>query len=685
VNKFKYLFLLITIKLLISFNISAQTIFEGCILDKNTKIPLSYATIIFKNNHIGTISNNDGRFKVIIKKKLLSDTIQFSYIGYINKNISCSGMKKNDTIYLTRDVLNIKEVIVIAKDNDYIYKVLYKVIKKYRTLNKIRQSKLYVSLESTENNVPLENVEAFYNSKLSLKNGLIELNLKNGRFGQNKNFQFYSLNTTDILSDFDIFSRKKSQILPFNPGNLSCKKLKKIYNLKFEFCSECTNNNVLISFIPKYNDEKYFSGKILLNIENLTVYSIKLLIKNSKTNIFKPINKNHVVNLKNVVLTISYNPVYPTEIQHILFNYTIDYKTTNWKTINTKSLFLFYDYNTLFNTPYFTKNIKFQNDYERMFAHSFSNDFWKVNCKLPQNIETINAYNYFKTKGYLINFDNNITDSLKKSLNFPIKFWNNKNRILWKDLNFNSSDFNIDESDITNVHAKKTISDFYNIDVLFYLDMFIDINGNTKYITKTIFNTNNSYYFLKHDSNTLTYINLVFDIYEIQKQKMDSLLKNVKNYNKAKDICNNQFEIAKNIVRNLTQETNRGNNISNLVKWNEKINKIIEIDNLLLLSNKSEKAFRVNHNIQNKLPNYYNIGTAYINIKQYEKAIYFLTRSLKNVENNNEKLKDILYNRAIAYLELDNKEKACADLIKASALGDIKSQELLKEINNNPH
>jgi tetratricopeptide (TPR) repeat protein len=215
--------------------------------------------------------------------------------------------------------------------------------------------------------------------------------------------------------------------------------------------------------------------------------------------------------------------------------------------------------------------------------------------------------------------------------------------------------------------------------------MFIDINGNTKYITKTIFNTNNSYYFLKHDSNTLTYINLVFDIYEIQKQKMDSLLKNVKNYNKAKDICNNQFEIAKNIVRNLTQETNRGNNISNLVKWNEKINKIIEIDNLLLLSNKSEKAFRVNHNIQNKLPNYYNIGTAYINIKQYEKAIYFLTRSLKNVENNNEKLKDILYNRAIAYLELDNKEKACADLIKASALGDIKSQELLKEINNNPH
>ncbi|WP_042498633.1 carboxypeptidase-like regulatory domain-containing protein [Algibacter lectus] len=50
--------------------------------------PLSYVNIGIKNKTVGTVSNNNGLFKLFLNDKVSSkDTIIFSYIGFKTKNI----------------------------------------------------------------------------------------------------------------------------------------------------------------------------------------------------------------------------------------------------------------------------------------------------------------------------------------------------------------------------------------------------------------------------------------------------------------------------------------------------------------------------------------------------------------------------------------------------------------------
>jgi hypothetical protein len=83
----------------ISFHASfGQFIVEGNILNKETQKPISYANIGITNTNIGTLSNTDGSFSILIPDKFRSDTLRFSALGFGERAISIQSIRQQETL-----------------------------------------------------------------------------------------------------------------------------------------------------------------------------------------------------------------------------------------------------------------------------------------------------------------------------------------------------------------------------------------------------------------------------------------------------------------------------------------------------------------------------------------------------------------------------------------------------------
>lgn len=88
--------------ILVSDSLFGQIIIEGKILDKNTRRPISYANLGVVNSNVGTISNPDGSFSIIIPQRLRDDTLTFSALGFSKRAIAVSDLnqRERNTIFL---------------------------------------------------------------------------------------------------------------------------------------------------------------------------------------------------------------------------------------------------------------------------------------------------------------------------------------------------------------------------------------------------------------------------------------------------------------------------------------------------------------------------------------------------------------------------------------------------------
>lgn len=86
---------------------------EGVITDRLTKEPLAYAAISIKDHSIGTITNQEGEFRLMIPDTIPQPLIQFTYLGYLTSEIDASVLRSgHHTITLEPQEVSIQEVII---------------------------------------------------------------------------------------------------------------------------------------------------------------------------------------------------------------------------------------------------------------------------------------------------------------------------------------------------------------------------------------------------------------------------------------------------------------------------------------------------------------------------------------------------------------------------------------------
>lgn len=87
-------------------------VLTGHILDYSTAEPLIYASIGVIETTIGTITNEEGNFRLDIKNLPVNSIVKVSMIGYHAQTFSIDQINKQDTIHLERLTYNLPEVII---------------------------------------------------------------------------------------------------------------------------------------------------------------------------------------------------------------------------------------------------------------------------------------------------------------------------------------------------------------------------------------------------------------------------------------------------------------------------------------------------------------------------------------------------------------------------------------------
>ncbi|WP_198440063.1 carboxypeptidase-like regulatory domain-containing protein [Pareuzebyella sediminis] len=581
-------------------SILAQSKIEGYIHDGNTHTPLAYCTIkVIGSKPQYTITNEDGKFE--IDSFFIKDSIEIRHLGFKTKKIPLSYFRKEPIVNLEMAVSTLNEVVLTGTRNEaYPYELLDRIIAKYRKHRRKTISKAFLTLNSSARNTPLEHVECFYTAEQSLGNGIERLDVKSGRFGQNRSFSFYSLDNTKILTDFQLFG-SSNQILPEYPGNMRTTELRKKYDAILEQCTECNENEVSIGFSPKKNNGRLFSGSLLVDYEQLTVKRIELRIKNPETQLLSSINERVELQPKEILLKVVFNPLNVEEIQYLDFSFRMDYEFENIvHPIESNTFLYFYDYDKPFAAPYFTKSLSFNNDYDKIMALQASESFWETNYQFPKSINDEKSTEFMKAKGYLINYETEIPDRDIRYTDPFVLSWHKNHRLTWNQLLGSNSSIDIQKSNMAwrsgsldvgknydspfEMNKEKRAKVWNNkVSGAFMVDSFRDIEGNLKIVNRTLLDVSDFHSGYERSKNRLIYLNMIFDIYEIYRQLAASRITTDMSFEEAKSIFEQIYAGATAEVENFKRETYNGNDKEKLMQWNNRIKSKLDVDNFALV------------------------------------------------------------------------------------------------------
>ncbi|MEM9050582.1 MAG: carboxypeptidase-like regulatory domain-containing protein, partial [Bacteroidota bacterium] len=274
------LFSLFSIILLVS-NLPAQSfVLSGTVTDSESLNSLPFATLISTKYGGGTISNQDGYFKLRVEA---NDTVQVRYTGY--KPFSYVVRDSVDTevkfqMIFSENVLT--EVNIVAAD-ERAFNIIAKV-KKQLLKSGYQRSKAFLEIFTEKDSIPTELLELYYNS--SFRNGNVEsLEYKSGRLAmapvQGSFFKSYS--TSRVIQSHNPLT---SAGFPENVFTTKKNALSEAYS--FKIINYGSGGETLIFETKDDYQNSHFSGSISLEA-NQHLSEIEFYVENPSQIPFVPL------------------------------------------------------------------------------------------------------------------------------------------------------------------------------------------------------------------------------------------------------------------------------------------------------------------------------------------------------------------------------------------------------------
>ena len=104
---------LLLLLMLISISLGAQTRIQGNIVDAGTGEAIAFANVGVPGRGLGTVSDENGKFLIVVPDSLATEVLRFSCIGYKAQSLA---IKSNqfETVKLAAEVLRLDEITVKA-------------------------------------------------------------------------------------------------------------------------------------------------------------------------------------------------------------------------------------------------------------------------------------------------------------------------------------------------------------------------------------------------------------------------------------------------------------------------------------------------------------------------------------------------------------------------------------------
>ncbi len=554
---------------------------KGRILNKETKEPIPYANIFNYHSKNGTISDLNGYFKISVHN--VKDTLFVSSVGFKKQMIRLSEKKSFYTLYMEENVQLLDAVSIIAPDDSYLYDLLVDCKKNSSTVN--RTTKAYYEIKSYTGDNQIEMLESFFNADLKGYD-LSELELKTGRFALKKtgNRFFNSMESSRAIIMNRLFA--ENEYFPQNPLGFSHLKMKKKFYLELEkkYLENTFDSVYVIRYVPKDTSGLFFNGRIWIDPQKKHVIKATFECKNCKVTPFIPLFSTDKMSNINLNITKTYKEIDGKMFfNHVDFTYQFDYDSridsadeANYR-ILTNAVLHVYDYENIFFIPKFRFDDNCVHDYLKIAAMPYNDFFWENKNEFEIiDHDNQNKQFYIENEAFSNRTWYSDNQCIKKVYESPFIKWSEKRRVLIKDFTEDGVERNPSNTGI--------IADKYNLSV----KIFMDINtysDSTNVITSTVFDPWETFYHLPVDTATNCFLNIYFDICEIERKKFEKAIENLGN-NRAEIIRKYDEMNAKldKLKKQYLKEVDRGLNKEEFEKWNQYVAKSIGINNFKLFN-----------------------------------------------------------------------------------------------------
>lgn len=550
-----------------------QYTLRGVVMDSLNAKAVPFVSISKSRDRKGTISDFEGNF--ILENVHPGDTIHFSSVGFERQYFTAQRNTTPIVFYMHRAAQIIDEVVVLA-DNSILYDLVY-AVKKSVSNNK-HQSKTYFELETYYDQQQLELFQGYYNGTYQSYN-TIELDMKTGRFALAP-IEKRLFASTETSKAFCLHTLQNSnQYFPVSPFELSKRRLRKDYSLLLnsKYMDADGRTIYIISFKPRAPSGDFFSGQVWIDSTENQIHKVKLEVSGANVYPFLPLWPKHELNDVNMQITKAFTS---QDGDMVLassdFNYSLNYlsNTDSSISISTRAVLYPYNYSSSFQRPFFEFQQTSHSDYRRIQMLPYYKRFWacedefqltnnKQQNNFVENEATIKTYNLFSSDTlFSYNFFEN-----------PYVTWNG-NRILFKGLSADSATY-YDKTGQINTNRYRL-----------YVQLYADINSlcdTVEVITKTVFDPYVSYYHFETTKESQAFINIYFDLMELERRKLAQKLELVKgDRNAVEKVYAAALAEANEMSETYFKEMQRGTNLSALKKWNEHICLTLGIDNMYL-------------------------------------------------------------------------------------------------------
>jgi hypothetical protein len=255
--------------------INAQNIIiKGRILDETNQQPIPFTNICVKQCGIGTISNSEGFFRLVLPQNATKYDLTIIQIGYKSKYISLANLEKDYSILLTPNPILMEEVLVVP--DDFIKRLIknaYDSIKRNYPISATLYTGFYRDAQFMNDTIYLSFIEAILNV---FKDGYLnshgtgQITIKKSRkynrpgIDSLNNVQFYG--GAFLPVDFDFVYSQASFI---NPASFR----KYTYKIS-EAKNENGNDTYTVFFFSKDTSSGISKGSFVLDKKTLAYLEI---------------------------------------------------------------------------------------------------------------------------------------------------------------------------------------------------------------------------------------------------------------------------------------------------------------------------------------------------------------------------------------------------------------------------
>ncbi len=557
---------------------------EGRVVDFTTQSPIPYANIFNASLKTGTISNLDGYFKIAARS--FEDSVSVSFIGYTQQAIPLEKQVAFYTIYLKESKQLLDEITITPKENSFLFDLIRQCRKNPPDIQ--TTGKAYLELKTFKDKSQMEHLESYYNADVSGYD-LNELRLKVGRLAlQTHNNRFFASKESSIaITKLKLLY--KSNYFPLSPLNISKGKAKKRFYLWLNKKYLNTNGDSIyvIEYHPKGKSGDYYNGKIWINKTQNNFLKITQQCDPCTKHPFRPLHSidsisNVRLNITKTFTELNNQPVF----NHIDFDYSVDYKSRVGEehelsyTISTNAVLYAYDFKNTFFIPRFAFNEAPVGDYLKINAFPYNAFFWKNNDEYGLNDQKKLNEQFFSDPRSLTN-----STAFKPNAYFekgiyehPYIQWS-ENRIVFREVIPDTTEKAVNDNFDKNAAFK---AQKYRLAT----KVFLDVNtysDSTDILTATIFDPYESFYYLPVDNKALCFINIYFDLCEIERRGLEKRLKDVKGNEKQVQKVYDDFQVTfEEKMYQFRKAVARGTDEEAMTEWNKFVFENLGIDNIAI-------------------------------------------------------------------------------------------------------